>query len=326
MWCYMVWCTNLADFCNCLQQEIRKSDTVVINSTEFDKYAYSMIFAYLQGIKAGETVVIKTSVTGKRTKKHEVSVELLETVFSICRKIYPNINIVLCDGPAYVKSYYEECIRLGWGDLLKRYDVSVVDLNHDDVEYIDSKWPIAVTWLNADRILNLCKAKTHKRFGVSLSVKNLLGVLSGGYLGFPKFSYMHEHVPKLLFNLLRVSPRMFNIIDGVNGIEGNGPMHGSVAKSDFVVMGTNPYTCDVRAMIEMGFHPAVVPSAIVPFEKHVSGTIPLEQICDMRETFYDFLPSLSCSWMYKSLNSNQKRLEGNYLNLLKGIMECWELV
>lgn len=321
-----MWYSNLHDFCNRLQYEINTSDTIVGNKNNFSDLLYPLILSHLSGIEENEAIVIKTSVTGKRAKYNEICPYLLERIFSICRTICPKNPIILCDGPAYVKSYYKECIKLGWEKLVKKYNVTIVDLNYDSAEYIDSRWPIASTWINAARGLNLSKAKTHKRFGVSLATKNLIGTLPGEYLGYPKLSNLHEHIPKLLLALIKKSPQTLNIIDGINGIEGNGPMHGSVTRSNFIIMGTNAYACDVRAMIEMGFHPAVVPSALRPFE-------PLDNLerktqkafIKMRETNYDFLPSFSCSWMYKSLYEKEDTLEKIYLNLLAGIKECWKL-
>lgn len=321
-----MWYSNLCEFSNRVQQEIDTSDTIIGNKNNYADLLYPLLLTHLSGIKEKETIVIKTSVTGKRARHNEISPELLETILSICRTICPLNPIILCDGPAYVKSYYKECIKLGWEYLLKKYDVTVVDLNYDNAEYIAFTWPVATTWLNAARGLNVSKAKTHKRFGVSLATKNLIGTLPGQYLGFPKLSNLHEHVPKLLLDLLKRSPRTLNIIDGINGVEGNGPMHGRVTCSNFVVMGTNAYACDIRAIIEMGFHPAVVPSAIRPFDcLDELGCQKGESFITMRNTHYDFLPSFSCSWMYKSLYKNHEVLEKIYLNLLEGIKECWLL-
>lgn len=321
-----MWYNNLYEFCDRLHYEINTSDTIVGNKSNFSDLLYPLILSHLNGIEENEAIVIKTSVTGKRAKYNEICPELLECIFSICRTICPKNPIILCDGPAYAKSYYKECIKLGWGHLLRTYNVTVVDLNYDSAEYIDIRWPVASTWINAARGLNVSKAKTHKRFGVSLSTKNLIGTLPGKYLGYPKLSHLHEHIPKLLLSLLKKSPPTLNIIDGINGIEGNGPMHGSITRSNFVIMGTNAYACDIRAMIEMGFHPAVVPSALRPFEQLNKLEVNTQEtFIEMRETDYDFLPAYSCSWMYKSLYERGDTLERIYLNLLEGIKECWML-
>lgn len=318
----MEWCNSLEEYCKYLKINMINSNTVVTNGSSFSTILYPAIADYLRDIKEHEPIVIKTSVSGKRTKWHEIRYELLDEILMVCRNIYPNKPIILCDGPAYSKSFYDECKRLGWNSLIEKYCVTILDLNYDNVTMIDGIWPVSTTWLKSRKKLNVCKAKTHKRFGVTLSTKNLIGTLSGSCLGFPKLSYLHEHIPKFLYTLLELSPTTLNIIDGVRGVEGNGPMHGRRAKSDFMVLGTDAYMCDAYAIIEMGFHPAVVPALIIPLSKQKSINCDLE-IDEFRKSRYDFLPSLNCSWMYKSLNKNLSVLEEIYLNLLTGVRECW---
>lgn len=318
------WCDTFSEFNECLYNQILDSDTKVMDNCHVFETLSDFLENYLYNVKSKDVILIKTSVTGKRSGWHEIRIDLLENIFSICHKLCPQNPIFLCDGPAYIKDLEKEYKRLNWMPLIRKYNISIMDLNYGDTIFIDNIWPVSVSWVNASKIINVCKAKTHKRFGVSLSTKNLLGTLSGSIMGYPKLSNKHENVPRFLFSLLEQTPSMFNIIDGVKGVEGNGPMHGSRAKSDFVVMGTEGYMCDARAVIEMGFHPAVVPALIVPLlhKEKCAEKIPCN-LKELRQTDYDFLPNISCAWMYRSLGKGEELLEDIYLNLLGGIKECW---
>lgn len=321
------WCDSYSDYCIQMYNELIASDSRVLKDSEYFHILFNTIEQYLEGISPNEIILIKTSVTGHRSKWHEIRAELLEQIFSICRILCPQNIIFLCDGPAYVNNLKDEYKRLGWVSLTNKYNINIRDLNYGDVVMVDKVWPVSAIWFNASRIINVCKAKTHRRFGVSLSSKNLLGTLSGNKMGFPKLSFKHENVPKFLFILIDKIPNMLNIIDGLGGVEGNGPMHGHKAKSSFLVIGTNSYMCDVRAVIEMGFHPAVVPGLIIPFFnvsiKNELKNYNIENLRKLRLSTYNYLPTLSCSWMYNSLYRDEKRLENIYLNLLGGIKECW---
>src|SRR5207248_2682919 len=105
------------------------------------------------------------------------------------------------------------------------------DLNTDRQKEVADNWPVSNTFLCADAIINLCKAKTHRRFGVSLGTKSLLGVLSARILGYPKLVGRHMNVPRLLLELEKVSPPALTVIDGVEGIEGEGPLQGVPTES-----------------------------------------------------------------------------------------------
>lgn len=303
---------------------LKKSDVHVYNYSSFFQNIYSELVSFLLNGK-NDTILIKTSVTGKRKANHEINNDILEKVICLSRRLCPKSKIILADGPAYTKSYYLECCKLKWDYIAEKYNVEIMDLNKDDYRLFLDNWPVAKLWFESDKIINMCKAKTHKRFGVTLSLKNLLGVFSGEALGYPKFSYRHEHVPRLLYELDKMSSKRLNIIDGYCGIEGNGPMHGRQTKSNFIVMGTDSYSCDFQGAIEMGFAPATTIATIRPFMYNYTGYDALDEndIINLRNSDIDFYPNISCAWMFKSLYWDFNKLNNHYQALMEGIKQCW---
>lgn len=320
----MYWAQNAIDYCNCLINEFNLSDTKIFNSTNLRSLISNDIKSYLGNIGSQEKIIIKTSATGKRKKNHEISDEILETVCYATRQNAPNAKILLGEGMAYEPSFSKECHRLGWDIIARKYNIEILDLNYDKYIIMDNYWPVSKSWMTSNKVINVCKAKTHKRCGVTLSSKNLLGLLPGSVLGFPKLSYKHEYIPKLIYNIVKNSPQMLCIIDGINGIEGNGPMKGKPCKSNFVVTGTNPLNCDAIAAIQMGFHPAVVPGTIRPFDENYEIKEYNKDIINFKIDKFDFLPSLSCYWLYKSLYKDNEFINNSYVSLLKEIRICWE--
>ncbi len=320
----MYWPEDVSSYYRNAISNLKKSDVRVYCYDEFLRKVYTDLENFLL-VGKNDTILIKTSVTGKRRANHEINNEILEEVICSSRKLCPKSKIILADGPAYTESYYLECCKLKWDYIAKKYNIEIIDLNKGEYKLIFDHWPVAKLWFESDKIINMCKVKTHKRFGVSLSLKNLLGIFSGEVMGYPKFSYKHEYVPRLLYELDKLSSQRLNIIDGYYGIEGNGPMHGRPTKSNFIIIGTDSYSCDFQGAIEMGFAPAAVIATIRPFMYNCINYDVLNEkdIINLKNTNIDFYPHISCAWMFKSLYWDFNKLNDYYKTLMVGIKQCW---
>lgn len=317
------------EYIDFLYFEMKNSDVKCLGERDSLSLLYGGISEYLSDISSSDIILIKTSVTGKRDADHEIRPNFLSGIIESIRCIAPQNKIFLCDGPAYETSLYREYKRLGWERILIDYDIDVMDLNYGDVTYLDGLWPVSSVWINAAKVINMCKAKTHGRLGVSLASKNLIGTLSGSRMGFPKLYSSHVYLQRIIDLLLDIRANTYNIIDGYQGIEGNGPMRGRIANSNFIVYGSNTLLCDVRAMIEMGFHPAATQYAIMPFclNKHRCecdiGDDKLGFFRDMRKSDFNYLPHFAFPWMYKSLYYDRNRLKKIYYALLDVNLDNW---
>jgi len=270
-------------------------------------------------MRAG-SLLVKTSTTGDRSADCEVSSDLLGNVLRLAVSRLGRDRIVVGDGPAYARDYLTECRRLGWEPLLAATGVAVVDLNQDAAAEIAPGWPVSTTFLQAGGVINLCRAKTHRRFGVSLSGKSLLGVLSGAALGYPKLIGRHAAVPWLTREIERRAPPMFSIIEGNPGVDGEGPLRARPNGSHFMVFGEDCLAADVLATVEMGFDPILVPGLVRP----AGRTVPEQEVCwsELRRTNTDFLPAAACSWLYRSLRKRRRR-EDEFRTLWDGIRSRW---
>lgn len=294
------------------------SETSPIPSESEFPLVRQRLLAFIRANYCGGHILLKTSTTGNREAYHEVSNLLLWAIIKYtCENVSPK-KVILADGPAYT-TYAEECKRLRWHDMVIQSGIRLLDLNKDDVSYVVN-WPVSKTFLTADLIINVTKAKTHKRFGVSLGLKSLLGALSGEILGYPKLRGKHHVVPWLTFELEKQAPPILTIIDGQEGIEGNGPLHGIKTDSRFISIGEGCFCPDIRACIEMGFDPILVPGLVGP-HKNVLGEANINW-ATLRTTDLNFIPPTSCSWLYKSLTDDRRR-DRNYKILLAGIKKCW---
>jgi ferredoxin len=107
--------------------------------------------------------------------------------------------------------------------------------------------------VEADGVFNLCKLKTHLYMGMTGGVKNNFGVIPGlakpGYHA--KLRDPGRFANMLLDLAAYVSPRI-SIMDGVVGMEGDGPANGDPRRIGLLLAARNPLALDVVAGEIMG--------------------------------------------------------------------------
>jgi uncharacterized protein (DUF362 family) len=88
---------------------------------------------------------------------------------------------------------------------------------------------------------------------VSLSLKNLFGVLPGARYGWPK-NFLHVNgIPLSVMGLRQTLPPVVSVVDGIVGMEGDGPLFGTPVPHGLVAVGSDPLAVDVTCAQLMGF-------------------------------------------------------------------------
>ncbi|HYH01863.1 MAG TPA: DUF362 domain-containing protein, partial [Bacillota bacterium] len=106
--------------------------------------------------------------------------------------------------------------------------------------------------LEYDRIINLAKLKSHGQMGITLTTKNLFGCVVGHNKGRWHFAAGKDFTTfaRLLIEIaLTVNPAL-HILDGIIGMDGNGPSSGRPRKLGLLLAGTNPLAID-RVVVEL---------------------------------------------------------------------------
>ncbi len=111
------------------------------------------------------------------------------------------------------------------------------------------------TLKRADLIVSIPKMKTHHWAGVTLSMKNLFGVLPGIYYGWPKNVLHHAGIGRSILDITAAVKPHLAIVDGIIGMEGDGPIMGTPKHAGVLVMGTNLPAVDATASRLMGINP-----------------------------------------------------------------------
>jgi uncharacterized protein (DUF362 family) len=109
-----------------------------------------------------------------------------------------------------------------------------------------------------DWIVSMPKMKTHHWLGVTLSMKNLFGLMPGIVYGWPKNVFHWAGLePSVLDINATVRPHLA-IIDGIVGMEGDGPIMGTPKPAGVLVMGRDLAATDATAARIMGIDPLKV--------------------------------------------------------------------
>ena len=173
-------------------------------------------------------------------------------------------EVKIGEGPGHRRDTYAMAELTRYRTEIPKFDSVFVDLNRDNVSRIqnfadrpDFYFPNSV--LGADLIVSLAKMKTHHWAGATLSMKNYFGLVPGCIYGWPKNELHFIGIPTSIVELTRLfGPKSFAIVDGIVGMEGNGPIQGTPKKVGVMVMGSNLPSVDATCCRIMGIDPAKV--------------------------------------------------------------------
>ncbi|RQW77058.1 MAG: DUF362 domain-containing protein [Geobacter sp.] len=108
---------------------------------------------------------------------------------------------------------------------------------------------LARPYLEADRIINLPKLKTHEMMTMTCAVKNLFGAVvghakAGWHL---KAGADREMFAQMLLEIYLLRPPDLTVVDAITAMEGNGPGSGDPLHVGLLLAGVNPVAIDVIA-------------------------------------------------------------------------------
>ena len=106
-----------------------------------------------------------------------------------------------------------------------------------------------------DWIVSVAKMKTHHWAGATLSMKNLFGVMPGIYYGWPKNVLHQAGIDNSILDINATLKPHFAIVDGIVGMEGDGPIMGDPKRVGVLVMGRNLAAVDATCCRIMGIDP-----------------------------------------------------------------------
>jgi uncharacterized protein (DUF362 family) len=172
-------------------------------------------------------------------------------------------EVLIGDGPAMDRDTEAilESVRLR--EFVGSLERKFVDLNTDDVECVPlttkasrlKELYFPRTVLGADLVVSMPKLKTHHWAGVTLSLKNMFGIVPGSCYGWPKNILHWAGIDNAILDINAAVRPDFAIVDGIVGMEGNGPIQGTPKACGALIFGDDPVAVDATCCRLMGLLP-----------------------------------------------------------------------
>jgi len=174
---------------------------------------------------------------------------------------------VVGEGAGHYRDFYWVLEESGYADILVKQGIKHIDLNMDSVTAVTNKgdstqlraflFPNEV--IKADILVSIAKMKLHHWAGATLSMKNLFGIMPGKYYGWPKNSLHLAGIHESILDIYASIKPYLAIVDGIVGMEGDGPIMGSAKEAHVLVMGRNFPAVDATCARIMGINPKKIP-------------------------------------------------------------------
>jgi len=167
------------------------------------------------------------------------------------------------EAPGHVRDTEMALLESGVGEALRDADLTFADLNYEQVGWRRNRgrfsplkgiyFPQSV--LEADFVVSMPKLKTHHWVGLTCSMKNFYGVLPGIKYGWPKNVLHHNGIPQTVADINATISQTLAIVDGIDCMEGDGPILGSLKQMGLVLVGENLPAVDATAARIIGLRP-----------------------------------------------------------------------
>jgi uncharacterized protein (DUF362 family) len=213
-------------------------------------------------------ILLKPNVVLATNPLADTHVDAVRAILDFLKPYYKKTVII---GEAGHHKTFDGFKSMGYLELEKNYNVKLVDLNQDTYEYryvfgVEHRpLPVRIgsAFLDPDTyIISAARMKTHNYVFVTLSLKNVL-------LGCPikddksnDKGLFHTDAPAVNalchFNMFHIAQEVFPdlaVIDGFEGMEGNGPAWGTPIPAHVALASCDALAADTLATKIMGFDP-----------------------------------------------------------------------
>jgi len=175
-------------------------------------------------------------------------------------------SVTVAEGPGHHRDTDLLLYETGLSDQLAHRKIPFVDLNRD--ELIKTKlqanysglghlW-LPRTVLASDFIVSMPKVKTHHWTGVTLSMKNMFGIVPGCRYGWPKNVLHWAGIHECVLDICATVRPHFVIADGIVGMEGDGPLKGTAKELHTILLGDDPVAADSILARLLGSEPYAI--------------------------------------------------------------------
>lgn len=248
---------------------VRKQPRSRVAILRAESYSQSLFATLRYGLNSfhlnvrGQTVLLKPNLVDYIPGSHINTHALLVSAALECFLSLGAAKVVVGEGPGHQRDTELVLCESGLDGVLQHHNVPFVDLNRDELvecpllaDYtgLERLW-LPRTILEADFIVSMPKVKTHHWSGVSLSLKNMFGVVPGAKYGWPKNLLHCRGIERSILDICATVPIHFVIADGIIAMQGNGPLNGTPRALGRIVLADDPLAADATCARLMGLAP-----------------------------------------------------------------------
>ena len=229
-------------------------------------------------ITKGSSVLVKTNLLMRKSPNDAVTTHpmVVEAIVRYLQDI--GCKVIIGDSPGgpfterNLKSVYKAAGMIEVAEKTGcelNYDTSVLEISNPDAKRLKNMQIIKVA-KEVDFVVSAAKLKTHGMMIYTGAVKNLFGVIPGlvkadYHLRLNSVDNFADH----LVDICEAVKPVFSIIDGIDGMEGDGPSAGEKRHVGLVLASESPYALDAAASSIIGMEPMIVPTVRAAMERHL---------------------------------------------------------
>jgi uncharacterized protein (DUF362 family)/Pyruvate/2-oxoacid:ferredoxin oxidoreductase delta subunit len=197
---------------------------------------------------SGLRVLVKPNLLTDRAPDQAVTTHPALVRQVVRRLKQAGARVAVGDSPASTANLGRVWERSGIGAVCAEEGVPLLSLEQAGARTFERdgfSFSVARPVLEADRVVNLPKVKSHSLTVLTAAVKNIYGAVPG----YAKTA-LHRQYPKpetfgrLIKTLWQVIPPVWNLADAVVGMEGQGPANGRPVRLGFLAAAEDPFALD----------------------------------------------------------------------------------
>ena len=245
-----------------------RSFVAILNADEYSAKIETLLMDGLRLFRlnvAGKTVLLKPNLVEDLPGPVNTHADIIGSA-ARCFLRLGVAKVVVGEGPGHQRDTQLVVQAANLKPHLAERQIQFVDLNRDELVRVKLKanysgmgalW-LPRTVLDSDFVVSMPKIKTHHWAGVTLSLKNMFGIVPGMKYGWPK-NLLHWHgIHESILDICATVPIHFVIADGITAMEGNGPLQGTPRKLGKIVLADDPVAADSTCARLMGLDPLQV--------------------------------------------------------------------
>jgi len=223
-------------------------------------------------IKEGDTVLIKPNVLQAKKPEEAITTHpaVMEAIIIEVQKIGATAFVGDSPGGLWL-TLGNHWKNTGIGKVCSKYNVEILNFEAAgsyEKEINGNTYYIAKPVLDVDFVINVPKIKTHSLTTFTCAIKNMFGTIPGLMkVNYHKIAPNTNDFSSLIVDIFSLTKPNLNIVDGIIGMEGEGPSGGKPIKLGMVLASTDGVALDTYICHLLGKNPMKVPTNKIAYEK-----------------------------------------------------------